>query len=76
MLDILLNWSVVISVQGYIVCDMKRTIPWTDPVDVISSDESSSSDSDIELNDGLDGQRLSNYVTIDQPIKETTSEGN
>lgn len=65
----------VLSAQGYIVCDMKRTIPWTDPVDVISSDESSSSDSDIELNDGLDGQRLSNYVTIDQPIKETTSEG-
>lgn len=62
----------MISVQGYIVCDMKRTIPWTDPVDVISSDESSSSDSDIELNDG---QRLSNYVTIDQPFKEMTSEG-
>ncbi|KAJ6318636.1 hypothetical protein OIU76_014065 [Salix suchowensis] len=63
----------VLSAQGYIVCDMKRTIPWTDSVDVISSDESSSSDSGIELNDGIGGQRLSSYVTIDQPIKEMTS---
>ncbi|CAK7327100.1 unnamed protein product [Dovyalis caffra] len=54
---------------------MKRTIPWTDPVDVISSDESSSSDEDIELNDGNDSQQLPNNVTIDQLIKEMTSEG-
>ncbi|KAB5545024.1 hypothetical protein DKX38_013136 [Salix brachista] len=60
---------------GYIVCDMKRTIPWTDSVDVISSDESSSSDSGIELNDGIGGQRLSSYVTIDQHIKEMASGG-
>lgn len=54
---------------------MKRTMPWSEPVDVISSDESSSSDSDVDVDYGLDGQQSSNDTTTDQPTVEITSEG-
>ncbi|KAJ4722509.1 Protein RDM1 [Melia azedarach] len=53
---------------------MKRTMPWSEPVDVISSDESSSSDSDVDVDYGLDGQQSSNDTTTDQPTVEITSE--
>lgn len=33
---------------------MKRAMPWDEQIDVISSDDSSSSDSEIEANDGCD----------------------
>ncbi|XP_057991921.1 protein RDM1 isoform X2 [Hevea brasiliensis] len=33
---------------------MKRTLPWSEQIDVISSDESSSSDGDMEINDGVE----------------------
>ena len=52
---------------------MNRVLPWSDQVDVISSDESSSSSSldvEIQVNDGTTN------VTIDQPSKELSSEGN
>ena len=55
---------------------MKRALPWSDQVDVISSDESSSSSSsssldiEVQVNDGTTN------VTIDQPPKELSSEGN
>ena len=52
---------------------MNRVLPWSDQVDVISSDESSSSSSldvEIQVNDGTTN------VTIDQPPKELSSEGN
>ncbi|XWS08941.1 hypothetical protein CRYUN_Cryun40dG0043400 [Craigia yunnanensis] len=51
---------------------MKRGLPWSGEVDVISSDESSSSSSldvEIQVNDGTTN------VTIDQPPKELSSEG-
>ncbi|XVE81650.1 hypothetical protein DITRI_Ditri15bG0082300 [Diplodiscus trichospermus] len=55
---------------------MKRGLPWSDQVDVISSDESSSSSSssssldvEVQVNDGTTN------VTIDQPPKELSSEG-
>ncbi|KAF2284249.1 hypothetical protein P3X46_027634 [Hevea brasiliensis] len=53
---------------------MKRTLPWSEQIDVISSDESSSSDGDMEINDGVEGQQLSLNITLDQPTKEMTSE--
>ncbi|XP_057960303.1 protein RDM1 [Malania oleifera] len=55
---------------------MKRTMPWNEQVDVnISSDESSSSDVDGEVDVKPGGKLLSNSVTIDQPAKEKISEG-
>ncbi|XVF28790.1 hypothetical protein REPUB_Repub15cG0061900 [Reevesia pubescens] len=59
------------------VNSMKRTLPWSDQVDVISSDESSSASSsssssldvEVQTNDGTTN------VTIDQPPKELSSEG-
>lgn len=50
-------------------------MPWSDPVDVISSDESSSSDADMGVSDGVDGWQLPSNVTVDQPAKEMTPEG-
>lgn len=47
---------------------MKRAIPWTEHVDVISSDESSSSDTD----DGYGCQQSSIDTTV---IENLTSEG-
>ncbi|KAF2290143.1 hypothetical protein GH714_003703 [Hevea brasiliensis] len=35
----------------------------------------SSSDGDIEINDGVDGKQLSPNITLDQPTTEMTSEG-
>ncbi|KAF9673743.1 hypothetical protein SADUNF_Sadunf10G0055800 [Salix dunnii] len=53
------QWEAVENMyEGYIACNMKRTIPLADPVDVISSDESSFSDADTKINDGIDGHRL------------------
>lgn len=60
--------------QGRIVCIMKRTLPWNEQTDVIS-DESSSSDVDMDINDRVDGQQLSPNITLDQPTTEMTSEG-
>ncbi|KAL4290763.1 hypothetical protein GQ457_14G012770 [Hibiscus cannabinus] len=50
---------------------MKRTLPWSDQVDVISSDESSSSSLDVDslVND------VTKTVAIDQHPKELPSEG-
>ncbi|OAY55721.1 hypothetical protein MANES_03G175300v8 [Manihot esculenta] len=52
---------------------MKRTLPWNEQTDVIS-DESSSSDVDMDINDRVDGQQLSPNITLDQPTTEMTSE--
>ncbi|KAG8636731.1 protein RDM1 [Manihot esculenta] len=54
---------------------MKRTMPGIEPIDVISSDESSSLDGDTKINDGADAQQLSLDSTLGQPIKEMTFEG-
>lgn len=58
---------------------MKRALPWSEQVDVISSDESSSSSSsssyssfdvEVQVNDGTKN------VAVDQPPKELSSYGN
>ncbi|KDP40212.1 hypothetical protein JCGZ_02210 [Jatropha curcas] len=54
---------------------MKRSMPWSEQIDVISSDESSSSDGDIETNDGVDPQQLSLNVSLGETTKEISSEG-
>lgn len=50
-------------------------MPGIEPIDVISSDESSSLDGDTKINDGADAQQLSLDSTLGQPIKEMTFEG-
>lgn len=52
---------------------MKRPIPWNDQVDVILSDESSSSDS--EAADGSDKQQANTDVAMDDPAEQESSEG-
>ncbi|KAF8401731.1 hypothetical protein HHK36_012677 [Tetracentron sinense] len=54
---------------------MKRAMPWSDQVDVLSSDESSSSDTNAEADDGPGRGEASNNITVDQPTKEEESEG-
>uniref|UniRef100_A0A2P2JDH4 Uncharacterized protein n=1 Tax=Rhizophora mucronata TaxID=61149 RepID=A0A2P2JDH4_RHIMU len=54
---------------------MKRTVPWSEPVDLISSDDSSS-DTDMEVNNGGHGHRSSLTVSINPPAKEMIPEGN
>ncbi|KAK9288097.1 hypothetical protein L1049_016544 [Liquidambar formosana] len=54
---------------------MKRAMPWNEQVDVISSDDSSSSDGDVEVGAGSGGKQSTNNMTIDQPAKEIISEG-
>ncbi|EXB51132.1 hypothetical protein L484_009096 [Morus notabilis] len=63
---------------------MEKGIPWNEQVDVISSDESSSSsDSEIEVRDSHSGKQLLTNDAIDQPtthvldqpLKDITSEG-
>lgn len=45
---------------------MKRAFPWDEHVDVISSDESSSSNPDVEVDNGsVDKQSMD--MAIDQP---------
>ena len=58
----LTSWELA-PCRVYIACNMKRTIPLADPVDVISSDESSFSDADTKINDGIDGHHLPDDVT-------------
>lgn len=54
---------------------MKRPMPWNEQVDVISSGESSSSDSEIGgHNDGFEFKPSIDDFKI--PPKEMTSEGN
>ncbi|KAI5344826.1 PREDICTED: RDM1 [Prunus dulcis] len=53
---------------------MKRAFPWDEQVDVISSDDSSSSDMEMETNIESDSKQLTNNTTSDQPAKERTSE--
>ncbi|EEF45256.1 protein RDM1 [Ricinus communis] len=53
---------------------MKRTMPWNEQIDVISSDESTSSDGDMETDVVLDGHKPSPRITISQSLKEITSE--
>ncbi|XP_050219703.1 protein RDM1 [Mercurialis annua] len=49
---------------------MKRTMPWNDQVDILSSDEFSSSSSvDMNTNDGV------HKITVDLPIKQLSSQG-
>lgn len=50
---------------------MKRKLPWDDQVDVISSDDSSSSDADKEAN----VESATEVIKIEQPVKEMVSEG-
>ncbi|KAF8392342.1 hypothetical protein HHK36_022684 [Tetracentron sinense] len=52
---------------------MKRAMPFGDRVDVSSSDESSSSDTDSEADDGPAGKKPSNNVTVGKPTKEKIS---
>lgn len=63
---------------------MEKGIPWNEQVDVISSDESSSSsDSEIEVRHSHSGKQLLTNDAIDQPtthildqpLKDITSEG-
>jgi hypothetical protein len=50
---------------------MKRAMPWDEQIDVISSDDSSSSDSEIEVNDGFDNQHPANNGCDDkQPVND------
>lgn len=49
---------------------MKRKLPWDDQVDVISSDDSSSSDADKEAN----VESAKEVIQIEQPVKEMVSE--
>lgn len=50
---------------------MKRTMPWDEQIDVISSDDSSSSDSEIEVNDGFDSKHPANNGCDDkQPVND------
>ncbi|KAF7145164.1 hypothetical protein RHSIM_Rhsim04G0199500 [Rhododendron simsii] len=51
---------------------MKRPVPWNDQVDVILSDESSSSDSEA---DGSDNKQANKDVAIDEPAEQDSSEG-
>ncbi|XP_008224276.1 PREDICTED: protein RDM1 [Prunus mume] len=61
--------------NGYSPYTMKRAFPWDEQVDVISSDDSSSSDMEMETNIESDSKQLTNNTTSDQPAKERTSEG-
>lgn len=61
--------------KGYSPYTMKRAFPWDEQVDVISSDDSSSSDMEMETNIESDSKQLTNNTTSDQPAKERTSEG-
>jgi len=46
-------------------------MPWDEQIDVISSDDSSSSDSEIEVNDGFDNQHPANNGCDDkQPVND------
>ncbi|KAH7573824.1 hypothetical protein ACOSP7_007693 [Xanthoceras sorbifolium] len=60
---------------------MKRPMPWSEQVDIISSDESSSStsssssDTDMAINDENGGQQSNENITTDQPVKEVAPEG-
>lgn len=50
---------------------MKRAMPWDEQIDVISSDDSSSSDSEIEVNDGFDSKHPTNNGCDDkQPVND------
>ncbi|XP_042489426.1 protein RDM1-like isoform X4 [Macadamia integrifolia] len=53
---------------------MKRAMPWSNQVDVLSSD-SSSSDSDSETDDGTGKANPSDKNTSSKPTKEDTLEG-
>ena len=54
---------------------MKRAFQWNEHVDVLSSDESSSSNPEVEVDNGpVDKQSMD--MTIDQPAFQESSEGN
>ncbi|KAB1669918.1 hypothetical protein ERO13_A10G118400v2 [Gossypium hirsutum] len=71
--------SLSVNKRKFGVNIMKRALPWSDQVDVISSDESSSSSSssssyssldvEVQVNDGTKN------VAVDQPPKELSSDG-
>ena len=48
---------------------------WSEQVDVISSDESSPSDSEIEVCGSHPGKQLSTNNVVDQSLQDMTSEG-
>lgn len=74
---------------------MNRAMPWNEQIDITSLDDSSSSDSEIEVNDvwdckqpvndgcdgkqpvddGCNGKQPINNPTLNQSVKEITSEG-
>ncbi|KAK0607896.1 hypothetical protein LWI29_022200 [Acer saccharum] len=60
---------------------MKRPMPWSEQVDITTSEEtssttsSSSSDTDMDENNENGGQQSNNNITTDQPTKEITPEG-
>lgn len=53
---------------------MKRAFPWNEQVDVISSDESSSSNPGVEVDNGSVDKK-SMDITIDQPARQEPFEG-
>lgn len=62
------------SVRGYIIFSMKRAM-WSEHVAIISSDESSSSDSDAEVSNDFAGQQSNISTPMSQPVKVMTPEG-
>lgn len=54
---------------------MKRALPWSDQVDVISSDGSSSSDAEMETTDASRGKFPAIAVPIGRNFQDATSEG-
>ncbi|XP_043688363.1 uncharacterized protein LOC122639553 isoform X2 [Telopea speciosissima] len=63
----------VYLLQDFFLNAMKRAMPWSNQVDVLSSD-SSSSDSDSETDNGHGKANPSDKNTISKPIKEDTLE--
>ncbi|KAF8016751.1 hypothetical protein BT93_H2085 [Corymbia citriodora subsp. variegata] len=55
---------------------MKRALPWSEQVDVISSDGSSSSDVEMEATDAPRGKFPAIAVPIEHLSQDATSEGN
>ncbi|KAM1281476.1 hypothetical protein ACFX13_022512 [Malus domestica] len=63
------------GLQVYSPHTMKRAAPWDEQVDVISSDDSSSPDMEMESVNECDSKQSDTNITFDQPDKEITPEG-
>ncbi|KAJ7980001.1 Protein RDM1 [Quillaja saponaria] len=53
---------------------MKRSLSWDKPVDLISSDDSSSSESETNVNNGYNAKQPTKNTRIHQPANELMSE--